>query len=206
MKYKYANNQFYKNVLEVTDAELAEFKSQCETLDEENQKLYDAARQKNDSLIKELCELHSDNTLLLKYIKNNASIKRPHRNLDSYTRLFNSINTEKKKVAEAEKIKKAELESEALVQRAIIFLQNKGKVLGVDFDLKTALETANELRFEELTQEQIAHGGVDDFCGMNCDDCSGWDGIGHRCNCGNRRVYWTYDGNFENMYVYGEAY
>jgi hypothetical protein len=26
----------------------------------------------------------------------------------------------------------------------------------------------------------------------NCEDCKGWDGLDYRCECGNRRVYWSY--------------
>jgi hypothetical protein len=40
--------------------------------------------------------------------------------------------------------------------------------------------------------------GYVEFEGMNCndyleddaDECEGWDGVSHRCDCGNRRVYW----------------
>ena len=50
---------------------------------------------------------------------------------------------------------------------------------------------------EKKTEEQIiaeampAAGEFIGFEGMNCDDpCAGWDGKSHRCECGNRRVYW----------------
>lgn len=35
-----------------------------------------------------------------------------------------------------------------------------------------------------------------DFAWNNCDpeECSGWDGISTRCSCGNRRVYWCWNG------------
>jgi len=86
-------------------------------------------------------------------------------------------------------------------------MQNKGFVLGTDFTLENAVCTANNIRFEELTNQAIVLGGVYSFNGDdNCEDCTGWDGKSHRCNCGNRRVDWSYDGNFENMYVFGEAY
>jgi hypothetical protein len=33
-----------------------------------------------------------------------------------------------------------------------------------------------------------------DFAGKNCTrPCRGWDGKDGRCDCGNRRVYWTDD-------------
>lgn len=50
------------------------------------------------------------------------------------------------------------------------------------------------------------------FDGHNCDEyldngCLGWDGKSHRCDCGNRRVYWAIiqhdDGTFS---AYAEAY
>lgn len=28
----------------------------------------------------------------------------------------------------------------------------------------------------------------------NCEDCKGWDGFDRRCQCGARRVYWSYMG------------
>jgi len=53
-----------------------------------------------------------------------------------------------------------------------------------------------------------------DFYGRNCDgyqdddevwhDCSGWNGKDRRCECGNRRVDWKFDDDFDG--VYGEAY
>ena len=33
-----------------------------------------------------------------------------------------------------------------------------------------------------------------DFDGQNCSGpCSGWDGESNRCECGNRRVDWSWD-------------
>ena len=40
------------------------------------------------------------------------------------------------------------------------------------------------------------------FCGNNCDDCMGWDGESKRCECGNRRVSWEWDGK----HLTAEAY
>lgn len=39
------------------------------------------------------------------------------------------------------------------------------------------------------------YGEQEYFDGKNCEDidnneCSGWDGVSKRCECGNRRVYW----------------
>jgi hypothetical protein len=48
-------------------------------------------------------------------------------------------------------------------------------------------------------------GGEVDF--DECDDCGTWDGVSHRCNCGNRRAYWeTSRDNDGKFYAYAVAY
>lgn len=73
-----------------------------------------------------------------------------------------------------------------------------------------AYDTANRFRYDELVDEFIRAGGVCGFNGDdNCaDDCCGWDGESHRCDCGNRRMTWTEgcDTDYRNMYIYAEAY
>lgn len=44
------------------------------------------------------------------------------------------------------------------------------------------------LRIKKL----VADGEV--YWSGNCDTDCGWDGESTRCNCGNRRVYWAWDG------------
>lgn len=68
---------------------------------------------------------------------------------------------------------------------------------------------------EEAIQAGIDAGGVDEFDGMNCndyledgaDECTGWDGVDRRCDCGNRRVSWE-TGQYNNgkFYAYAVAY
>jgi len=64
-----------------------------------------------------------------------------------------------------------------------------------------ALDVAIEDRKKEIAGGHIEFGGDD-----NCENCSGWDGDSHRCECGNRRVSWEHDGDFESMNVWAEAY
>ena len=46
-----------------------------------------------------------------------------------------------------------------------------------------------------------------DFDGNNCNeveedaDCSGWDCVDRRCQCGNRRVSWESDKNHDDTYT-----
>jgi hypothetical protein len=68
---------------------------------------------------------------------------------------------------------------------------------------------------EEAIAGEIAKNTYHNFDGMNCNDfldedaeeCAGWDGMGSRCDCGNRRVYWeTYKDNKGNFHAFGVAY
>lgn len=54
----------------------------------------------------------------------------------------------------------------------------------------------------EAAKAECATQGLIDFDGQNCNDyleegreCGGWDGHDHRCECGNRRVYWETGGD-----------
>jgi len=63
--------------------------------------------------------------------------------------------------------------------------------------------------YKKLVAEKLAQGGPFDFDGQNCHDledneCSGWDGVDRRCNCGNRRVGWVLSD--DKTYIYAEAW
>lgn len=59
------------------------------------------------------------------------------------------------------------------------------------------------LSFRESILPRLVDEDDFDFNGQNCDNCSGWDGVSRRCNCGNRRVEWLFS---ESGFWYGEAY
>lgn len=67
------------------------------------------------------------------------------------------------------------------------------------------IDLANSIAFAEATKiekdELISFSGDDE-----CSNCGGWDGESTRCECGNRRVCWDKDGDFEDMNVYAVAY
>jgi hypothetical protein len=87
------------------------------------------------------------------------------------------------------------------------FLSAHGKVLGTDYEAHEAIEVANDIASDEAIAAQKTNGGFISFGGDdNCEGCSGWDMASHRCACGNRRVGWEADGDFENMYVYAQAH
>jgi hypothetical protein len=126
-----------------------------------------------------------------------------------------SEQAEKERVEREQKAsdEKRKREGEAKVLRAVEFLVSRGWTLsgGVfrhgertwDGD---ALCLANETRKDELIAEKLKDAPIGFQGDDNCENCGGWDGESRRCECGNRRVGWSWDGDFENMYVYGEAW
>ena len=67
------------------------------------------------------------------------------------------------------------------------------------------IDESQQERIDELIAAMLKENTWFDFYGNeNCDDdCCGWDGQSRRCQCGNRRVDWAYDGFGQ---VYPEPY
>jgi len=92
-------------------------------------------------------------------------------------------------------------------ERAVQYLLDHGKRFGLDFNLDTAIAVANETAYDVEVAIRKNASTIYDFAGSDsCEDCAGWDGESHRCECGNRRVYWAAEGDFTNMTLYAEAY
>lgn len=95
---------------------------------------------------------------------------------------------------------------------AVCWLIAKGLKYGEHFSADNAVATAEPIAFdEEVARAKGPEGSViwHDFEGNNCDGpCEGWDGVGRRCQCGNRRVSWAQGvgHTFEHPEVYAEAY
>lgn len=136
---------------------------------------------------------------------------RPHQVLARIKhRILNDEKQKEIKMQELESKRQALLYDEK-VGRAIQFLIERGKVINSDFIPSTAIEAATNIAYaEEITRLEAEMGdGYIAFNGDdNCEDCRGWDGKDRRCECGNRRVSWSmgYESDFENMYVYAEAW
>ena len=107
-----------------------------------------------------------------------------------------------------ERTEKILAEAKRLRTAAVVWLLARGKELGKDFDVDNALVVANEIAYTEECQRRST-GDLNSFYGEdNCESCGGWDGVSHRCQCGNRRVSWTQgdDHTFESPSIYAEAY
>jgi hypothetical protein len=66
-------------------------------------------------------------------------------------------------------------------------------------------EYQREKYLREKRAEYVGGGYLPVYGNMWCEDCAGWDGESHRCECGNRRMCWTDDSDDDNMFDY-EAY
>ena len=96
-------------------------------------------------------------------------------------------------------------------ERAVAYLVANGKQAGADFGPDNAVEAADELAYllevEKAVAGLKANGGYTSFSGDDsCEDCEGWDGESRRCACGNRRVSWVSNGDFESPSIYPEAW
>jgi len=109
---------------------------------------------------------------------------------------------------------------------AVKYLEARGWVINIERETPTIskdgldksivdsdrlIELATEEAFTEAVNECISgmteSGEFTSFCGDDeCSSCAGWNGVDNRCECGNRRVAWTRDGDFERLNVYAEAW
>lgn len=148
---------------------------------------------------------------------------------EAYNRVYNAVSTLNRvqasyrerermakekadKEAQAERLKQIEAEKNNLANEAIAYCITNGRIFGQDgFTMDNAISIANDIAFQkEVALREAAIGdGFIGFDGQNCDEpCDGWNPQNRRCQCGNRRVSWTYGyySDFKNMSIYAEAY
>jgi len=93
--------------------------------------------------------------------------------------------------------------SVSLNNEAVVYLIEKGKKPGVDFDAAKAVGAANHLAFELKVEEMKGQ----DIGSAGCDECSSYEVGERRCSCGNRRQSLSYFGDFKTgINIYAEAY
>lgn len=189
----------------VTPEQLAAMKAEDHRIDEANAVIYRERLEKFKLAEAILCALHPRERVsryLKRWEPNIAGRAWP----DSLDR---AVEGAKRKKEASERGSKAAAELIETKGKAIVWLQERGKVLGADFTVESAIEVANEIAFEEALAAKKAEGRLHSFSGEDsCENCGGWDGSSHRCECGNRRVSWTYGygHNFLTPYVVAEAH
>lgn len=200
--------------LKITGNQLAEWENETTECDKHNRKLFDDKWNKIEAALQEFLKalepIDGVKGVEGAVRKNFYKVQPPSYGY-GFSNLKGSIielQTETKKL-EAET--QAKLDAEKLLADAIVFLQNRGLLLQKDFELSDAVGTANKIRFDELVAEAIekaertGEGFEFQDCTCEDEDCT-WDGVSRRCDCNNRRVAWSYDGDFRNMTIYAYAH
>lgn len=219
----YQNN--YENFDFNSDAAntLKEYAKSC---DEFNAQLYDVLFQTYNTYKNLYCATlpinlnHKDNKKLLKSF-NDVAPNRPQNQLylvnDRFNLALRNINERIKNTKfEKEQVEKQNeklrLHTSAIeflkirnytidTKNSLITLENTSKPTPPCLKLEDAVEVANEIRFQELVAEE-----PDEINHSCCDDCSTWFKDERRCACGNCRMSFSYNGDFEDMTIYPEAY
>lgn len=193
------------DILALTDADIAAFDAENKACDVANSKL---AKDFSDKIVKltaEASELLGGAHRVVKAIRKEARQSCPY----SYDRTLKNLRDRRAALRERETKKERDNAIDILRQEAVVWLQERGKKLGVDFALGNAIEIADNLAFESEVARLAAMPVLHGFCGDDsCEGCGGWDGKSHRCECGNRRVCWTMGDShsFKRPCVYAEAY
>jgi hypothetical protein len=218
LKNRYTNpsSVLPQNYRTLSDEELAPIYDKFEAITADNLKIYREVSEEWTNATKLASDCFGENSNVHKYLKNHRIPSIPFQDL---WRVKNSVadwrraeaqRLQDQKQAERE-LQRAE-EQERLTNEAIVYLQNKSFKLGTDFSISNAFEMANEIAHDDLvktTVEAIKNGG--DYVELEyyiCegDGCKGWDGDSNRCDCGNRRLNWSYEGNFKEPWIRPEAH
>ncbi len=211
IKWKYPKIESPNNLLTVTDEMLDIWEKENKQCEEFNKTLILQIKEAKQKMIDNAIFIWGEKSNIVRYISKN-SVYTPSL---SY---FDSLKSNVLKAREDEKQKILDFQSQQklieLQGKAIEYLLSKNKKINIDFTLDNVLSTANSLAYEsevlkkqkELSETQTYISFIGDD---NCENCKGWDGTSRRCQCGNRRVYWTSNDPvdfFLNPHIYAEAY
>lgn len=203
-------SNYDERILSISDEEWTSIKEAAIKADDHNRKVRATLEKIFAVGRKMITAVYGYNHNVSKYLeKQHMPFYHPQHHFSNYETSYRNYKEAKEKIEETKRQKTVENNKNKLVEEAVNWLLTKGKTLGSDFTLSNAIEYANEIAFEEEKQRLIAIGELFEFCGNdNCESCHGWDGISHRCSCGNRRVSWVSgDGHsFKSPYIYAEAW
>lgn len=209
IKYKYP--AWYRihlsdKVLDITDEILKEWRKETKECNDHNKLIYKQIKQKFQQVISLAIEIWGEDSLEVRYLYKKSP--QYYFNLNFENDVFNKVN--KLRNQKAKEIEKTEVtkKRQELNDEAIAWLLERKYEFGKDFNSETAVEFADESAFEAECNRRIEENTFFSFAGDdNCEDCSGWNGKSHRCDCGNRRVCWTTGlaHSFKEPYVYAEA-
>lgn len=208
-KYKYPvwyRMHLSDKALDITDETLEEWRKETEECNNHNKLIQQQVKHKFKQILDLAKEVWGENSSEVRYLRKKSSTHYFLLNFEqTVLNKVNKIRDQKvKEIKEAEIIK----ERQEFNDEAIGWLLVRGYEFNKDFNSETAIKFADELAFEEECKRRIEENTFFSFAGDNCEDCPGWDGKSHRCDCGNRRVYWAtgYGHSWKKPFVYAEAY
>lgn len=207
MEWKTINHKELSNPLSVTDDMLKQWEIEYLERDKINKEKYDCLVQIKERMLTDAIIIYGERSNVVSYIRK-QKVPKP------FTESFASIRNKVYEAREMElrRLKEIELEQKnnVLVEKAVNYLIEDGLKLGIDFTIDEAISRANDIVFiKEVSKVQQSDTYISFSGDDSCENCSGWDGISHRCDCGNRRVTWESDMSkdfFLNPYIYGQAY
>ena len=207
MKWKYTKFAVPSDLLSITKDMLDTWKKETEECDKFNENLYSQAIEKLLDMIETATEIWGKQSNVVKYLKNQR-IEKPR--LYEFEYLKKRIEDARKLQENKERSLEIENTKRELIEKAIVFLTGRDMKLIEDFNIENAIRTANTIAFDEEVEKSKKEMGYIRFVGdSNCENCRGWDGVSHRCDCGNRRVSWVADFDddfFIDPIIYAEAY
>jgi len=197
--------------VDVTDEILLEWKKIYEECNEHNNAIKERLFLLRKEMIGTAIGVWGENSNVVRYLKRQRIYSPSTYVFDDLRRQI--VDAKKRKEIEIREIQNREAKTR-LTEKAINWLTQRGKLLGVDFMIGGALSLANGIALEEEVSkriEEIQRTGVNiEFSGgESCEDCDGWDGTDNRCQCGTRRVGWSSNDNddfFLEPHIFGEAH
>ena len=200
--WKMAREQYTKGTAE----DFARWRAEAAPVQERNTARVQArlrAKREIEALLSQAWPRGSEGFKVMTRALGKASIEGPPDFADGLMRMEQDANRKREETT-ARAADSAERTRKLVAAGA--FLSARGKVLGVDYQAEHAIETADEIAKDEAIDAHAKAGGFVSFAGEDdCEGCNGWDMKSNRCECGNRRVYWDSDGDFESMHVYAAA-
>ncbi|MCK4665972.1 hypothetical protein KAU33_04440 [Candidatus Dependentiae bacterium] len=199
------------NLFEVTPEMLSTWKLEYEECNEANDITKKELHKSREDLLVTAALLFGKDSNVERYLKKQRVFSPSRFDFTAFERKVK--NAKEQRASETREIEKRR-EKERVTEKAINWLTEHGKTIGVDFTLSGALSLANGMAFENEVAKQIQEikrtGEFVTFQGDdNCENCKGWDGERNRCECGTRRVGWEknrFDTFFLFPLIYGQAY
>jgi hypothetical protein len=207
------SEEFLQRLADITDEDAEDLRAEAIQTREHNASLYESAKAEHQALYAEVIRLYGKDSNPAKYIaKQTPEFQyQDWSERDLEDQLIKYIPTAQRILALRATEAERKAERDIVLQNAIAFLQVRGRHIVTDFTLDNAVTRADCIAYDEEVARRLAElaGGWFSFDGDDgCETCNGWDGTSPRCECGNRRLYWSAsDGHsFQNPSIHPQTF